>query len=143
LGGCLKYHLWFDGASRGNGVSAGAGCLIEGGSQPVELYQGLGKQTNNFAEYSGVLLGLNHIVSNFADFEDMTALEIKGDSKLVIHQLQGAWKVKSDNIRGLHRACSHQLTLLRNKGINIDLIYIPRAENSKADALANRGADLN
>ena len=139
----MDYRLWFDGVSRGNPGSAGAGCLIEGAHFSKELKLPLGKQTNNYAEYRAVLLGLGYIKKNFQMFSDMQHLTVRGDSQLVIKQLQGKWKVKSKNIQELYLESRNLIKYLRDKNIKLKLEYIPRKDNHIADRLANEGADLN
>ena len=73
----------------------------------------------------------------------MNELLIKGDSQLVVKQLQGKWKVKSKNLRELHIRSRAIIKKLQKLNVSIKLEYIPRKQNHVADRLANEGADLN
>src|ERR1700691_2023947 len=88
-----------DGGARGNPGPAGFGALVQDADGQVlaELSQFLGIQTNNFAEYSGLLA-----VLDFALAHGHPRLRVISDSELMVKQIQGAYKVKSPGLRPLY-----------------------------------------
>lgn len=131
----MAYLLQFDGGSRGNPGPSGAGFVVydESGKIIKEGFCGCGHNTNNFAEYTGVLNGLKFC----ATMPNITQLKIQGDSKLVIEHLKGNWRCKAPNLVSLFNECKNIL-----KQIPHQLEWIPRAKNSYADTLSNQGMDL-
>jgi len=125
--------LYFDGGSRGNpGRAAGAAVIVlaEGNSLTTTRY--MERATNNEAEYTGLIIGLEK-----AQELGLKSLEIRGDSQLVINQVKGDWKVKSDSLRPFYqRACQ-----LVTQFDRISWRWIERAKNSVADAAANHCMD--
>lgn len=130
----MKLILQADGASRGNPGPASYGAVVLDGERNLikELFAEIGEQTNNYAEYSAVIAGLEYITNNYSNFE----LTIEMDSKLVIEQLAGRWKINSETLRVLR---DRAFTLLA--GTSYQLRWIPREENSLADAAANKALD--
>lgn len=124
---------YFDGASRGNPGEAGAGALLvnERGETVWEASRYLGKKTNNEAEYAALLLLLNA-----ARECGVGELKICGDSKLVVCQVSKQWKINLPHLREL---AGEAWKLMEN--IKVELIWIPREENKKADALSNEAID--
>ena len=124
---------FFDGASRGNPGEAGAGALLqeEGGKILWEECGYLGTRTNNEAEYEGLLLLLGEICRR-----DLRGVRICGDSKLVISQMKGEWKVRKPHLELLWRE-ARELA----KGRDLEFFWVPRERNSLADALSNRALD--
>jgi len=139
----MSLTLFFDGGSRGNPGIAGAGWYLSKDDEAVASgwhYVG-DHETNNVSEYTGLVEGLKgalpHVASN-------DRIEIKGDSQLVIRQMRGEYRVKSEKLRPLHQeACALVLALMKeNPRLKVVFTHIPRALNSKADALGNRAMDL-
>ena len=130
-----KHHvLMFDGGSRGNPGHAGCGYVIYDSSHRI-VYEGshsLGIQTNNYAEYMGFILGVKK-----ASEHKLTNLIVKGDSLLVINQLNGTYAVKSDNLIPLYKEAK---TILQNFD-SIQYIHVKRNNNYVADQLANSAMD--
>lgn len=120
--------MYFDGASKGNGGSSGAAFWIKEGNESYGSYKFLEDQTNNYAEYSGLILGLEYLNDKKGDKK----IKIHGDSKLVIEQMKGKWKVKAPNLIPLW---SKAQELIKDK--DIEFIHIERNLNSQADMLAN------
>lgn len=125
--------VYCDGASRGNPGPASYGVSIvdDGGAIVAEFGEQLGIRTNNYAEYQGVIAALRYLSKTA--HRDVT---IRMDSKLVIEQLAGRWKVKSPDMRELVAEASRLLGPFR-----ATLQWIPREENSRADELANQALD--
>ncbi|MFP5020430.1 bifunctional RNase H/acid phosphatase [Pseudonocardia phyllosphaerae] len=124
-----------DGGSRGNpGVAGyGAAVLDESGTQVLaEVYDGVGSATNNVAEYRGLIAGLAAALELGA-----TEVDVRMDSKLVVEQMSGNWKIKNGALREL----AAEATGLADEFDAVRYAWIPRAENSRADALANKAMD--
>ncbi len=124
-----------DGGSRGNPGPAAYGALVldaRTGEVLVELADHLGTATNNVAEYEGVTAGLRA-----AHEIDPTAIvEARLDSRLVVEQLSGGWSIKNATLR--------QLALRARTILPADQVrytWVPREQNKRADALANRALD--
>ncbi len=124
-----------DGAARGNPGPAGAGWVIEtpDGEVVAEGWAYLGVLTNNQAEYDALLRALMD-----ANPDRDTDLVIYSDSQLLVRQLTGEYRVKDEGLRPRWEAVSHTL---RGAG-SVSLRHVPRGENARADALANRAIDL-
>ena len=123
-----------DGGSRGNPGPAGYGALVREGSLVLaERAAAIGIATNNVAEYRGLIAGLE------AAWEvDPTAeIQVRMDSKLVVEQMSGRWKIKHSDMRVL----AGEAAQLVAKFPRVSFSWIPRAQNSAADALANQAMD--
>ncbi len=124
-----------DGGSRGNPGLAGSGAVvIDGGTGEVlaELGIFIGTATNNVAEYHGMLEGLKRAF----EIDPAGDVHVRMDSKLVVEQMSGRWKIKHPDMQAL---ASRARTLTRGKNVTFE--WIPRAENCRADSLANRAMD--
>jgi ribonuclease HI len=133
-GATPRLQLYSDGAARGNPGPSGAGAvLVEPGGQVVaKLGKFLGTQTNNYAEYMGLLLGLKHAKSLGAK-----EIEVFADSELLIRQLGGRYQVKSPSLRPLYE----EAVKLLNDFSRVKLVHVPRAMNAAADEMSNRAID--
>jgi probable phosphoglycerate mutase len=124
-----------DGGSRGNPGPAGFGAVVFAaatGEVLAERYEAIGVETNNVAEYRGLIAGLDAALEIGA-----TEVEVRMDSKLVIEQMSGRWQVKHPSMRPL---ASRARTLL-SRFAHVSLQWIPREQNKHADRLANRAMD--
>lgn len=123
-----------DGGSRGNPGHAGYGVSITDSSRsPVtELSQYLGIQTNNFAEYSGLLAALR-----FAHGRGAKAIEVVSDSELMVRQLNGQYKVKNEGLKPLYQEA---VSLIRTFDW-FRVRHVRREFNKDADRLANLAMD--
>jgi probable phosphoglycerate mutase len=92
----------------------------------------LGHATNNVAEYSGLIAGLEVI----AALDPLAIVEVRMDSKLVVEQMSGRWKIKSPDMRALAMRAREILPFQ-----NVTYTWIPRNDNKAADALANEALD--
>ena len=125
--------IYFDGASRGNPGISGAGWIVLIEEKQVEGYLYLEGKTNNQAEYSALIQALKTALKYN---KNKSTLLIKGDSELIIKQLNGEYAVKSSNLILLY---SQVKDLLKN--FDWKCKWIPRTENNKADNLANFAID--
>jgi ribonuclease HI len=132
--GTPRLRVYSDGAARGNPGPAGAGAvLVEPNGQVVDrLGKYLGTQTNNFAEYMGLLLGLRR-----ARELGVKEVEVYADSELMIRQLAGRYQVKSPSLRPLYEEALELLNGFRR----VKLVHVPREMNSAADEMSNRAID--
>lgn len=130
----MTFRASVDGASRGNPGPSGAGAYIEAAEgHPVEeLFEALGKTTNNVAEYRALLLALKR-----AEERGASEVTISSDSLLLVEQVLGNYKVKAIHLKPLHADAVSRARRFRRFAIR----HIPREENTKADRLANLGAD--
>ena len=135
----LSYKLFFDGCSKGNPGLAGAGAVIYNDLNK-EIWSKSSfvgkKETNNVAEYSGLILGLEEAIR----ISSIKHLIVKGDSKLVIEQMKGKYKVNSPNLLQLYKKAKD--LLLKGNFESIDFIHVYRNENKRADELSNLGLVL-
>ncbi|KFE63543.1 ribonuclease HI family protein [Hyalangium minutum] len=129
-----RLRVYSDGAARGNPGPSGAGAvLIEpGGTVVAKVGKYLGTQTNNYAEYMGLLLGLKHAKSLGAK-----EIEVFADSELLIRQLGGRYQVKSPTLRPLYE----EAVKLLNDFSRVKLVHVPREMNAAADEMSNRAID--
>lgn len=127
--------VYTDGGSRNNPGEAGIGVVAYEGEEVLfELSEYLGIQTNNYAEYMGVIRALEEILArNLAQ----GSIEVCMDSKLVVEQVQGNWKVKEPTLKPL---VARAQELVEQCG-EVSFTHIPREENREADALANQAMD--
>ena len=124
-----------DGGSRGNPGPAGYGAVVrdaETGEVLAERAAGLGRVTNNVAEYAGLIAGLT-AAAELAP----SGVEVRMDSKLVVEQMSGRWQVKHPAMKPLHAEAK---ALLRGLPA-VRFTWIPRAQNLHADRLANEAMD--
>ena len=127
--------IHFDGGSRGNPGPAAAGVVIHDKASDLALHEAgyfLGTATNNVAEYQGLVRALK-----IATQMGAASLDIHSDSELVVKQITGEYRVKSELLTPLFEQA--QGLLLEIEAWQIE--YVPRAENSRADQLANLAMD--
>ena len=123
-----------DGGARGNPGPAGFGVVIadEQGRKLAALSEYLGHQTNNYAEYSGLLAALRFAVKHPA-----RALKVVSDSELLVKQLRGEYKVKNPALRELYSQARQLIRELNWFSIQ----HVLREKNREADQLANAAMD--
>lgn len=137
----MEFTLYADGGARGNPGPAGAGSVVfdEIGKRIVEVADFLGIATNNVAEYEAVLRGLTKLRDAYPEGYFMHAkLIIKMDSKLVIEQLKGNYRVKHPNLAPRYFEVKNIIT---RTFPHVEFIHVPREKNKDADALANKAMD--
>ena len=125
-----------DGGSRGNPGQSGSGAVVIDPATgeilaEVGLYGGVA--SNNVAEYKAMIAGVRRALAIDPDAE----LHIRMDSKLVVEQMSGRWKIKHPDMAELAAQAREALT-----GTPVRFEWIPRDLNSKADRLANLAMDL-
>jgi len=124
-----------DGGSRGNPGPAGSGAVlidVDSGSVLAEIALFIGVATNNVAEYRAVLAAIE--LAN--EIAPDAKLLVRMDSKLVVEQMSGRWKIKNEGMQDL----SSQMTkAIGSRDVTFE--WIPREQNSKADSLANEAMD--
>jgi broad specificity phosphatase PhoE/ribonuclease HI len=124
-----------DGGSRGNPGPAGYGAVVFSADRSAvlaESKQAIGQATNNVAEYRGLIAGLAEAAALGAD-----DVAVSMDSKLVVEQMAGRWKVKHPDLVELNRAAR----ALVSQFSRVTFTWIPREQNSHADRLANEAMD--
>lgn len=129
-----------DGGSRGNPGVAGYGALVRSASDGrllAERAAPIGKASNNVAEYSGLIAGLEAAAS----IDVAADLEVRMDSKLVIEQMSGRWKIKHEDMKRLASQARELVRAREKAGSKVVFTWVPRAENKAADALSNDGMD--
>lgn len=137
----MHFTLYADGGARGNPGPAGAGSVVfdDLGNRVVEVADYLGVATNNIAEYEAVIRGLRKLSEEFStEHLQKVQLTVKMDSKLVIEQLKGNYKVKHPNL--VPRYLEVKNLIARNFP-SIEFVHVPRELNKDADALANQAMD--
>ncbi|MCW1958059.1 MAG: bifunctional RNase H/acid phosphatase [Mycobacterium sp.] len=131
----MKVIVEADGGSRGNPGPAGFGCVVLSEDRATVLAehgQSIGITTNNVAEYRGLIAGLEQ--ARRLGAEDV---EVRMDSKLVVEQMAGRWKVKHPGLAELHQ----QARALASTFGFVRFSWIPREQNKHADRLANEAMD--
>lgn len=126
--------LHTDGAARGNPGPAGIGAVLtdETGRTVATLAEGIGVATNNQAEYRAVLEGLR-----LAGERGARQVLVRSDSKLLVEQLAGRFRVKNPTLQRLHE----EVRKLVRSFERVDFEHVRRRENVEADELANEGVD--
>jgi ribonuclease HI len=123
-----------DGGARGNPGPAGYGVVIqdEAGRKVAALSEYLGHQTNNFAEYQGMIAALEYAIKH-----GPKALKLISDSELLVRQIKGIYKVKNAVLQDLHARAKQLIAQLDWFSIGHAL----REHNHEADRLANEAMD--
>jgi len=135
----MKLIIQTDGGSRGNPGNAAYGFVFldESGDVVFENGEYIGVTTNNEAEYQGLVAALKTL-NTFTKLGEVESLTIKLDSKLVVEQVLGHWKVKEERLRSY---VSDARQLLLNLPFSYNIIHVPREQNKLADAIVNKTLD--
>ncbi|HET9876989.1 MAG TPA: bifunctional RNase H/acid phosphatase, partial [Mycobacterium sp.] len=131
----MKVVVEADGGSRGNPGPAGYGSVVwtaDHSTVLAESKQAIGRATNNVAEYQGLISGLEEAAQLGA-----TEVAVSMDSKLVVEQMSGRWKVKHPGLTELHS----RARALASRFDRVTYRWVPRENNSYADRLANEAMD--
>ena len=128
----LVAHI--DGGARGNPGPAGFGVVLydHAGRTVAELSEYLGKQTNNYAEYSGLLAALDYALQH-----GCTTLKVFSDSELMVKQIKGQYKVNNPALKELHGKARGMIGRLDS----FTITHVLREKNRDADRLANQAMD--
>jgi len=131
----VTYNAYTDGASRGNPGDAGVGVLVrdEQGRTVLSLHGYIGRTTNNVAEYTALRTLLERL-----EADGCTKLVIHSDSELLVRQINGEYRVKDPGLKKHHEEVRR---LMSSLPCPVEVRHIPRAQNSEADRLANKGID--
>lgn len=125
-----------DGGSRGNPGPAGYGAVVrdaDTGEVLAEVSESIGIASNNVAEYSGLIAGLRAA----AQIDPRASVQVRMDSKLVVEQMSGRWRIKHPDMRPLALAASEAARSFSD----ITYTWVPRERNKHADRLANEAMD--
>jgi ribonuclease HI len=125
--------IYTDGGSRGNPGPAGAGAVLcRGGENISKISEYLGVQTNNFAEYTALVLALQK-----AKDMGVRNVEVRMDSELIVKQMTGAYRVKNSGLIPLFTKARR----LADEFPNFHIVHVRREFNKEADSLANLAMD--
>lgn len=132
-----KLKVYSDGGARGNpGPAASAFIVLRSNKVIQNESKYLGNATNNFAEYTGVLMALKWLKDNLENSKEQIHFLL--DSELVVNQLKGKYKIKSENLKPI----INQIKTVEKNILNeIIYYYIPREKNKLADYLVNKVLD--
>jgi probable phosphoglycerate mutase len=131
-----KLLIQADGGSRGNPGTAGYGAVVLDavtGEVLAEVSEAIGRATNNVAEYSGLVAGLRAA----GKLAPGAAAEVRMDSKLVVEQMSGRWKIKHPDLQPLAAQARQAARALGR----VTYTWVPRERNTHADRLANQAMD--
>lgn len=133
-------NIYTDGGARGNPGPAALGVYIE--NDKGEVLAGIGKQighsTNNIAEYSAILEGLDWVIERRDKMPSLSRINFYMDSNLAASQLNGLFKIKNAKLRELLFKAKEKETQI---GRPIYYFHVPREQNKKADKLVNMALD--
>jgi ribonuclease HI len=130
----VKARLFTDGGARGNPGPAAYGFVLESEDGTVLAAEGeaIGTATNNVAEYSGLIAGLEKAVELH-----VPEVEVVSDSELMVKQMRGEYRVKNEALRELY----DEATALARRVGNVEYRHVKRAHNELADKLVNDALD--
>jgi len=135
FGALMKLVIEADGGSRGNpGISGAGAVVIDAASGEIlrEISEPVGIATNNVAEYKALTFALEAAF----EIDPQAEIVVRMDSKLVVEQMSGRWKIKHPDMLSLGARVQK---LIADK--SVEFVWIPREQNVRADALANRAMD--
>jgi ribonuclease HI len=130
----VKARLFTDGGARGNPGPAAYGFVLESEDGTVLAAEGeaIGTATNNVAEYSGLIAGLEKAIELH-----VPQVEVVSDSELMVKQMRGEYRVKNEALRELY----DEATALARRVGNVEYRHVKRAHNELADKLVNDALD--
>ena len=131
----MKLIIEADGGSRGNPGPAAYGCLVKDAQTNEVLFEEgktLGITTNNVAEYSGLVAALEAA----HEIDPNAQIEVRMDSKLVVEQMNGNWKIKHVNMKDLVEKARNAFAQTQ-----VNYVWVPRENNLAADTLLNIALD--
>lgn len=133
-------NIYTDGGARGNPGPSAIGVYVENEASTclAAIGKSIGEGTNNVAEYSAILEGLDWIIENQAKLPKLARVNFFMDSNLAASQLNGIYKVKNPNLRNLLFKIRQKEALIK---FPINYSHIRREKNKKADRLVNIALD--
>lgn len=131
--------VYTDGGARGNPGPSAFGIVVTDQSKNTIYQKGeyFGVKTNNEAEYAGLIYALEWLI-NYCPEHNIDSIKIFMDSKLVVEQINGHYKVKASHLKPLYHQCLNQISRLN---LPLTVKHILRDQNSQADELANLAMD--
>lgn len=138
----MRLSVECDGGSRGNPGPAGTGSSVKdaAGAEVGCVWQFIKHATNNVAEYQGLINGLNlavEIAGQQGVKPGSLSVDVRMDSKLVVEQMSGRWKIKHPDMKPL----AQEVKRIEGQLAQVSYTWVPRAQNARADELANRAMD--
>jgi probable phosphoglycerate mutase len=135
----MRFTIHADGGARGNPGPAGSGAVIRNDKKKVigEVSEFLGHATNNVAEYTAILRGLELLLTKLGADAQGAEVDVEMDSKLVVEQMKGNYKIKHPNLKPLALGVKNLLPKFKQ----VTFTHIPREKNKDADRLANKAMD--
>lgn len=127
----MKAKIYCDGASRGNPGDAGIGCLIVLDDKKIEISEYIGKTTNNVAEYTALIKGLQEALKH-----KVQEIDIFSDSELLVRQINGVYKVRNKKLIPLYEKVKEILSNFKKYRV----FHIYREDNHVADRLAKEAS---
>jgi ribonuclease HI len=125
-----ELEIYIDGASKGNPGPSSVGVVVCQGGQTIKnISSYIGNATNNIAEYTALIYGLQEGLMLKAE-----SIKVNTDSQLLYRQIKKIYKIKSPNIAGLYNQALHLMSAFKSVSIN----HITREKNKGADKLANK-----
>ena len=133
-----KIIIYTDGGARGNPGPAGIGIVIEGLASGKKTFgEYIGETTNNEAEYRALIVALQKLIK-LRGKEKLEQIDCYSDSELMVKQLNGEYKVKDTNLRGLFMEV---IKLKSELKVPVSFTHVKRSENSEADEILNNTLD--
>lgn len=136
----MRFYIQADGGARGNPGPAGSGAVVRdaNGEVVLEVSEFVGHTTNNVAEYTAVIRALEGLLAKLGgEGAKEASVCVEMDSKLVVEQMEGRWKVKHPNMKPL----AAKAAVLGVAFGHVSYAHIPREKNGYADRLANEAMD--
>lgn len=129
----MALFIYTDGASLNNPGPMGIGVVVyRNGDRLKEISEFIGEGTNNMAEYTAVIRGLE-----YAKKSGEKDVHLRSDSQLIVRQLTGDYKTRDTKLKELKRKIDHLL-----KELNVTFEHIPREQNKEADRLSKKAAEM-
>ena len=133
-------EMFCDGCAINNPGPAGIGVIIKSGGKTLsEISEPIGSRSNNFAEYTALVTGLEYLAGGDLGTPSGLSVSVHSDSELMVKQVNGKFKVKSKDLLPLYMKVRKLFGMFKN----IKLSHIPRKDNKEADVLSANGAAMN
>ncbi len=135
----MQFTIFADGGSRGNPGPAGSGAVVYDthGAVVAEVSEFIGHTTNNVAEYTALIRGLEALAEYLDERTPSASVVVKMDSELAVKQMRGEYKIKHPNLKPL----AERAFARAGQFSAVSFMHVPREQNKAADALANAAMD--